>query len=150
MAKVSHMQRSLKVFKNIDYIVGIVEHWNSFTHQRQDLFGVIDAIGVSPVDGIVAIQVCGQDYMEHVTKILSNPVAPEWCKHSKFYLIGWKKLTTKVGAKAQRWYLRLGEFTNSNGKIEYTEITAWKDRQRTLNETTGNRCNNKETSTTNS
>jgi len=40
------MQLSLKYLREGGYTVDIVEHWNSFTQRRKDLFGIIDILAL--------------------------------------------------------------------------------------------------------
>ena len=43
---ISPTQNTLKKLRKEGYLTAVVEHWNPFAHIRQDLFGIIDVIGV--------------------------------------------------------------------------------------------------------
>lgn len=62
----------MDILRECGYSVAVVEKWNRFGRGgrgvRQDLFGVIDVIGVG-VDGTVAVQCCGADVAAHVRKV---------------------------------------------------------------------------------
>ncbi len=51
----SPAQLTLKHLRSQGYRAQVVEHWNQFAHIRQDLFGIIDVLGVSG-SGTVAVQ----------------------------------------------------------------------------------------------
>ena len=62
--------------RNQGRICGIVERFNAHVGPfgiRQDLFGIIDIICLSPDMGVVGVQACGQDFKAHVRKIKKNP-----------------------------------------------------------------------------
>jgi hypothetical protein len=97
---VSRTQRSLKKLRQENWTVAVVERWNSFVGVRQDLFGFVDIIAVSP-KGTMAVQVCaGQgDVAKHLDKIMAEPravacAAAGW----KIVLHAWRLL----GARGKR------------------------------------------------
>lgn len=51
----SPTQRSKALMEERGYLVAIVEHWNSFTRRRHDLFGAFDLLGVGE-EGTLAVQ----------------------------------------------------------------------------------------------
>jgi len=46
LAKKSPLQRSKKLLEDEGFVVAIVERWNPWAKVRQDLFGIIDLLGV--------------------------------------------------------------------------------------------------------
>lgn len=46
MAGMSPTQLTLRDLRRRGYLAAVVEHWNPFARIRQDLFGIIDVIGV--------------------------------------------------------------------------------------------------------
>lgn len=51
----SPTQRSKAQMEERGYLVAIVEYWHAFAHQRRDLFGAFDLLGVGP-EGTLAVQ----------------------------------------------------------------------------------------------
>jgi predicted TIM-barrel fold metal-dependent hydrolase len=114
MAGISPTQRTLKAMREQGRLVGIVERFLQYAGsfgKRQDLFGFIDIIAIDPVDGIIAIQSCGQDFSGHVKKLTEerNEAVFEWLKHAPLELWGWRKVKLKRGGKAMRWKPRVAD-----------------------------------------
>lgn len=126
MAGLSPTQRTLRAMREQGRLCGIVER---FLHmvgphgKRQDLFGFIDIIAIDPVDGIIGIQSCGQDFSEHIHKMTEerNEQMYEWLKHAKVELWGWRKVKLKRGSAAMRWRPRIMDFELDNGEIVFRE-----------------------------
>ena len=126
MAGLSPTQRTLKAMREQGRICGIVERFNQHVGKfgiRQDLFGFIDIIAVDPVDGIIAIQSCGQDFSGHINKMMGerNENMVEWLKHGKVELWGWRKVKLKRGGKAMRWKPRIADFWLDDDEIKWEE-----------------------------
>jgi hypothetical protein len=108
-------------------LCGIVERFNRYGGSfgiRQDLFGFIDIIAMDPVDGIIAIQSCGQDFSGHVKKLTEerNELVFEWLKHAKLELWGWRQVKLNRGGVAMRWQPRIMDFSlDGNGNLITTE-----------------------------
>ena len=120
MAGLSPTQRTLKAMREQGRICGIVERFNAHIGPhgiRQDLFGFIDIIALDPIEGIVAVQSCGQAFSEHIRKLTEerNEDMVEWLKHGKVELIGWRKIKIRLASggygKAMRWTPRMADFT---------------------------------------
>lgn len=77
-----------------------MERWNQYARVRQDLFGFIDLVAMSPTTGILAVQVTTGDNMAaRRAKILAEPKAALWlASGGKIMLHGWRK----VGARGKR------------------------------------------------
>lgn len=107
-------------------ICGIVEKFNRFGGDfgiRQDLFGFIDIIAIDPVNGIIAIQSCGQSFKAHCDKLITerNEAVYEWLKHAKLELWGWRKVKLSRGSKAMRWRPRIADIELAGEEIEISE-----------------------------
>lgn len=110
MAKVSPMQRTLKLLRGQGYVCGITEKFNSFIKIRQDLFGFIDLVALKPGE-IIGVQcTTGAHHAEHKTKII--PLARPWLEAGgKIWLITWSKNKVEKGKKKETWVSRLEEIT---------------------------------------
>ena len=123
----SPTQRTLKAMREQGRLCGIVERFLAHAGpfgQRQDLFGFIDIIAIDPVDGIVAIQSCGQDFSGHVHKLMEerNEAVYEWVRHAKCELWGWRKVKLNRGGKAMRWKPRVADILiREDGELEVVE-----------------------------
>ena len=122
----SPTQRTIKHLKDQGGIPGIVERFNRFAGPfgiRQDLFGFIDIINISP-EGIEAIQSCGQGFSTHIKKMTEdrNEAMYEWLKHATVQLIGWRKVKLKRGGKATRWKPRIAIFWLEDEEIKWKEM----------------------------
>lgn len=109
------MQRTIRALRNQGAICDIAEKWNPHVGPhgvRQDLFGFIDLIVLSP-NTIKGVQCCsGSAYGKHLTKILDNEVAPEWLKSGgKIEIWAWRKVKKKRGGKLMLWQPRIKEIT---------------------------------------
>lgn len=121
-------QRSMKYFRDMGMVCGIVERWiPSPKHPgggfRSDFLGFIDMIFLGP-DGIVAVQSCGQDYAAHRRKILEDrrEELEAWLEAGgKFSLMGWRKVKRVRGGSQMVWEPRIEEFTLENLKDETSE-----------------------------
>jgi len=108
-------------------ICGIVEKFNHHVGEfgiRQDLFGFIDIIAIDPVNGIIAIQSCGQDFAGHIRKMTEerNDAMYQWLQHAPVELWGWRKVKLKRGGKAERWKPRVADFIlGENEELIVTE-----------------------------
>jgi len=76
------------------YLVATVEHYNSFTRRKHDLFGCIDLLAIGNGETL-AIQVTSRSNMSaRIKKIQDNLALPEMLR-SKWRIIvhGWDKGT---------------------------------------------------------
>lgn len=126
MAGLSPTQRTLKAMREQGRICGIVErflmHAGPFG-KRSDLFGFIDIVAIDPVDGIIGIQSCGQDFSGHIRKMNEerNEAMFEWLKHAKVELWGWRKVALKRGSAIRRWCPRIADFCLEGETIKWRE-----------------------------
>jgi len=100
---VSHNPRALKYLRDEGYFAEMVEHWDSFTRRRHDLFGFIDILAVGNGE-TVGVQVTSRNNMSsRRTKMQASPVlAAMWGAGWKVWLFGYDK-------PAHRWRLRVEE-----------------------------------------
>jgi hypothetical protein len=67
---VSPTQRSLKHLRDAGHTCAVTERWNPHAKIRQDLFGFVDILSLSPDGETVAIQACNiSDVSKRVDKI---------------------------------------------------------------------------------
>ena len=93
--------RSLKKLREDGWRAAVVEHWNPFAHIRQDLFGVIDIVGVGE-RGTIGVQTTSDSNVSsRVQKIAESDAIVDLRKAKWIIEVhGWKK----VGA---RWVCRV-------------------------------------------
>ena len=102
-SKTSPTQRTLKYLrKNGCQLVAITEHWNAWAGIRQDLFGIIDVLGIRGEE-VIAVQTTSTGVQARIDKMVEatykNPetkethlVLPALFKaHIKVYVHGWRK-----------------------------------------------------------
>lgn len=112
----SPTQRSLKHLRNQGWTVAIVEHWNSWTKIRQDLFGVFDLLAIRKGPGFTtkAIQVTSTtNVSSRRKKIMESPHARLWCDAGNLIeLHGWSKKGPR--GKPKKWVLTVESFTEAS------------------------------------
>ena len=64
---------SLKALRDAGYTVAIVEHWNSHTRIRQDLFGFIDILAIRPGETLAVQTTSRSNMAARVRKIAEHP-----------------------------------------------------------------------------
>jgi hypothetical protein len=93
MAKSSPTQRSLEYLREQGYFCAIVEKWNSFTKQRQDLWGWCDILAIRKGE-VLAVQVTSTGVAERIKKIQDSPtVALVRDAGIRIEVHGWRKNT---------------------------------------------------------
>ncbi len=103
------LQRSMNLLRSQGWLCAKAEHWNAFAHVRQDLFGFIDLVGLSPPPRgrIYAIQVVNTHLQEHIDKIKANPAAKKWTENGGVILIhDWR---ARVRGGRKRWEVTIHE-----------------------------------------
>lgn len=95
----SPTQRSLKHMRAAGYVCQVVEKWNPHARIRQDLFGFIDIVALSPDGSTVGVQACSlSDVSKRVTKIGDAESLPALRR------CGWKLLVQGWGKGADGKY----------------------------------------------
>jgi hypothetical protein len=94
----SPTQRTLKLMRDRGYFCEIVEHWNSWSRQRKDLFGFVDVLCLGQ-DEIIGVQTTSYSNMTaRVKKIAEHEnLSPVRKAGIKLLVHGWKK------NKSGRW-----------------------------------------------
>lgn len=100
----SPTQRSKKLLEERGYMVAIVEKWNPHAKIRQDLFGIIDILGVGATGSATTVGVqttSASNVAARIRKITDSPALPllraaGW----SIFVHGWRK-----GANG-RWTVR--------------------------------------------
>jgi hypothetical protein len=105
----------MRALRSEGTLCAIVEKFNHHVGPhgiRQDTFGFVDVLALSPT-GIIGVQCCaGSGHAAHREKILANEVAPEWLKsRGRIQLWSWSKRKVKRGGKRELWMPRVEEFT---------------------------------------
>jgi hypothetical protein len=87
-------QRTTKHLREQGYLVATVEHYNSFTRRKHDLFGCIDLLAIGNGETL-AIQVTSRSNMSaRIKKIEDNLALPEMLRSKWRILVhGWDKGT---------------------------------------------------------
>lgn len=88
----SPTQRSLKYLRDAGYTVAIVEHWNSFTRRRHDLFGMFDLLAVRPAETLAVQTTSGSNVAARMRKLSESELIGAvreagWVVH----VHGWRK-----------------------------------------------------------
>ena len=99
------------LFEGLGFTVGKVEHFNTFTHRSNDLFGFADYLAIKPGVGIIALQVCALSALAaHRTKILDEPRARTWLEAGgRIEIVTWTKRSVPIMGKW--WSERRTEIT---------------------------------------
>ena len=123
----SPMERTKAELKKHGIWHEVVERWLPRSKKypfglRKDLFSIIDLIALD--NGIVGIQVCGKDWMEHHRKIMSEKKenAIRWISNGgRLEIHGWRKRKKKRGMKATYWSPRIADVFISRGELYWEE-----------------------------
>lgn len=105
----SPTSRSLEECRKRGWPVQVVERWNQYARKKQDLFGVIDIVAITPV-GILGIQATsGSNHASRVSKVLEESRAIAWVKAGGLLQVwSWSK-RREPGKKREQWTLRAEE-----------------------------------------
>lgn len=84
--------RTTKHLREQGYLVATVEHYNSFTRRKHDLFGCIDLLAIGNGETL-AIQVTSRSNMSaRIKKIEDNLALPEMLRSKwRILVYGWDK-----------------------------------------------------------
>lgn len=132
------LQRTKAWFEDKGWHCWIVEHFNPWSHTRQDMYGFADLTAIRhDSNGVWAVNAC-QDNGEvqaHVDKYINgwvdvkkgktygpNPHLPVWlAAGNRFSIFGWGK-RGGVG-KRKTWTLRAVEFYLNGPEVKWREVT---------------------------
>jgi hypothetical protein len=89
----SPTQRSLEKLRSEGWTAQVVERWNQWAKVRQDLFGFIDILCLSPSKGILGVQTTsGSNVSARLAKIKAEPKAGIFlAAGGKIMIHGWAK-----------------------------------------------------------
>jgi len=125
MPRSSAVPRTLKALRDEGLSPWVVESYNAFSGKRNDMYGFADIIAIDS-DLTLGVQVCGQDFSSHVTKLTVERAAEvmAWleCPSRKVLLVGWRKLKAKRGGKAMVFKPRIMEFRVDGMALSYMEF----------------------------
>ena len=146
----SPLERSKELLESDGWSVWKVERPASLYQPTLDLFNCIDLLAIRfDRSGCLGIQVCGEDVMPHIHKILEgytldklkkvdgkpeivktiippNPYIKIWLEaKNTFFIWGWRLL--KEGRETRAYYkLRQVEFVLKDGQVIAQEIPDWR------------------------
>lgn len=88
----SPTERTLKRLREMGYLAAVVEKWNPHARIRQDLFGVVDVIGIRDGETLAVQATSGSNVAARVSKISDHESTPTiraagW----HFEVHGWRK-----------------------------------------------------------
>lgn len=98
-------QRTLAECRKRGWTAAVVEKWNPHARIRQDLFGCIDILALTP-SGVLGIQACaGSSHAARRTKALAEPRLATWLRSGcTFAVWSWSKRGDR--GKRKLWALR--------------------------------------------
>lgn len=73
----SPTQRTLKFLRDAGYYAWVTEHWNGFARIRQDLFGIIDVVGLREGETLGVQCTAASGVSARVKKIAEHPSTPK-------------------------------------------------------------------------
>ena len=101
-------QRSLKMLRDHDWYAEVVEHFNSFTKRRHDLFGFADIIALKKDYRPLLVQVTSGSNVSARLKKIEESELIELVRFSFVVQVhGWRKIKKKRGGKAMIWQPRI-------------------------------------------
>lgn len=119
----SPTQRTLAECRKLGWVAQVVEKWNPHARIRQDLFGCIDIVAVTPKDDrmfgrTIGIQACaGSSSAARVKKAMAEPRLKAWLDAGNFFEVwAWRK----VGPRGKRkvWEVRITQVESCyNGEL---------------------------------
>lgn len=132
------LQRSKAWLENKGWHVWIVEHWNSWAHIRQDMYGFADLVAIRhDFKGVWAINACEDngEVQGHIKKYLDgydhpkkgrqppNIHLPVWLSAgNRFSIAGWGKRSADGRGSRKVWTLRMVEFFLDGAEVKTKEI----------------------------
>jgi hypothetical protein len=93
-------QNSLDMLRKGGYKVAIVEHWNSFTRTRQDMFGFVDLVALGDGYTIYVQSTSYTNISARVKKITEHEnLAAVRKGNNKIHVHGWRKVKNRWQCK---------------------------------------------------
>lgn len=105
---ISPTQRSLAHMREQGFdLVQVVEHWNPHAFIRQDLFGIIDILGIKGEETVAVQTTSGSAVSARIRKMQESEALPFLRKAGWRILVhGWRKIKVTRGGIATKWELR--------------------------------------------
>lgn len=101
-------QRSLKLLRDDGWKPEVVEHFNSFTKRRKDLFGFADILALKEGERPLLVQTTsGGEVARRIAKIRDAELYPLAAQSHDIVVHGWRKVKKKRGGKAMVWRCRM-------------------------------------------
>ena len=101
--------RALKEMRSLGFIAGVVERFNSFTKQKNDLFGFVDVVCAHPDCGLLFVQVTsGSNHAARVAKIRESENFPKLLAAGGRVEV-WSYAKQGPRGKRKKWVLRREE-----------------------------------------
>lgn len=92
----SPTQLTLRKLREEGYTAAVVERWNPHARIRQDLFGVVDVLGVRPGETIAVQSTSDTNVSSRVKKIADHENTPAIREAGwTFHVHGWKKVKNR-------------------------------------------------------
>lgn len=103
------LERSMRLMREREFTVDIVERWNPWGRVKNDLFGVIDLVAIKP-GLILGVQSTTKGQVgPHLKKILAEPRALMWLRAgAELWVHGWYK---EVRGARQYWMCKEVQIT---------------------------------------
>jgi len=101
MAHADYNAKTIKLVRDAGFFIGRVEHYDSFSRKRHDLFGIIDyvAMGQGSIIGVQSTSYSGKS--AHKAAIEDSKTVRMWLKcGGKFLFVAWKKKPIPKSKKA--------------------------------------------------
>jgi len=111
--KKSPTARALEQLRKDGYPAGIVEKWNQWAKVRQDLFGFIDIIYLTPSNAVALQVTVGDRHADHKKKILAEPRALTWLKTGNIIEL-WSYALQGAKGKVKKYVCRKEELVLSD------------------------------------
>jgi hypothetical protein len=117
----SATQRTVRELRNQGMVCAITEKFNPHVGPhgvRQDLFGIIDVLALDPQRGVVGVQSCTTQFLEHYRTLTVEKAQAtfDWLRTpgTVLEIWAWRKLKVKRGGKAQVWRPRVYEIKQAD------------------------------------
>lgn len=90
----SPTQRTLALLRERGCLAAVTEKWNAFAKIRQDLFGIVDVLGIDAEGTTIAVQTTSYSNVSaRAKKIAEAPATPYMRKAGwKIVIHGWHKV----------------------------------------------------------
>ena len=101
-------QRSLAMLRADGWTAEVVEHYNSFTRRRHDLFNIADIVALRGPDVLLVQTTSGSNVDARIKKIAdAEHIGAVRAAGIAVHVHGWRKVKVKRGGKAMRWACRV-------------------------------------------